>query len=90
MEENMKDNIKMIENKDSVSLLSVMVESTKENGKMANNMEKVYSEKRILHVKEFGKMVREYVGLIKQNKMKLLEEIRNLRKEKKKVPTNND
>jgi len=35
-------------------------------------------------------MVREYVGLIKQNKMKLLEEIRNLRKEKKKVPTNND
>ena len=35
---------------------------------MANNMAKVFSKRKILHVKEFGKMEKESNGLKKKSK----------------------
>ena len=61
MEENMKENIKMIKKKDLEYLNGQMVESLEDYGKMVNKMEK---EKYIFQLskngeKESGKMVEE-------------------------------
>lgn len=68
----MRVNIKMIKNKALVFLLSEMVESIKDNGKMENNTERAFSKKMILLEKEYGMKVKGSNGWINKNKNKTL------------------
>jgi hypothetical protein len=65
MEENMKDSIHLIKNKEEGYLLGQMEELMMDNGKMENKKVKEFiSLKMVCCVKEFGKMVKKFVGLV--------------------------
>lgn len=66
----MKESIRMIKKMALACLHSVMEESMKGSGKMANNMEEASSRRRTSLDKVFGKMVRGLDGPTKQKKTK--------------------
>lgn len=58
----MKETTKMIKNTDTVHLSGLMAENISENGARANNMEKVFTSKRVKRDKESGRWEKELSG----------------------------
>jgi len=74
MEENMKDSILLTKNKEEEYLLGQMEERMMDNGKMENNKVKEFiSLKMVFYVKEFGKMVKKFVGSVIRQLKKQIE-----------------
>lgn len=63
MEGDMKDSIRTTKRKALEFSTSGMAEFTKDNGKMVDNMEKAYSERKTLWDRDYGKTDRESNGL---------------------------
>ena len=70
-----KVNTKTTRNKVTGCLLSEMEGSTKENGRMANNMEEEYSVRKMSADKAFGKTASELNGVTKPSKIKQLSDL---------------
>lgn len=74
MEENTKVNTFLIKNKEKESLFGLMDVPMKANGKMANNKVKVFINRKTgSFEKEFGRMVKRFVGLTIQPLIKEVE-----------------
>ena len=75
MDVDIKVNTRTTRSKVMEYLLSEMEGSTKENGRMANNMEEEYSVRKMSADKAFGKMASESSGVTKPSKIKQLSDL---------------